>query len=254
MAGSMLLFGRFGTMPLNPLPVQPAKIHRPLIRSDTLSRERLNGWLDTACRARLALVIGDAGFGKTTFLADWSKATRRRTAWYRLESDDRDWLTFIRHLVAGGRELDPAFAGATYRLLMALGPGGPTPAEIIDSLASEMAAFGAADPRGFSVIFDDYHCVEASEETDPIVRALIEATGPGFSLVIASRTAPRLPVGRLRARSAIARLDGDQLRFDVPETDRLFRDAYRIPLEPDVVTALVARTEGWAALDRKSVV
>ena len=34
----------------------------------------------------------------------------------------------------------------------------------------------------------------------------------------------------------------------MPETDRLFRDAYRRPIEPDVVDELVKRTEGWAAL------
>ncbi len=247
-AGPLLRYGPHGTWPMNPLPVQAAKIHRPLLRHDTLSRERLNSWLEKAARSRLALVIAEAGFGKTTFLADWSSRTKRRTSWYRLETDDRDWLTLIRHLVAGGREVDESFASETYRLLSSLGPGGPTQADLITSLAKEMAAFGAADPRGFSLILDDYHAIEGSDETDPIVRALLEATGPGFSIVMSARTAPALPVERLRGRKAVQRLDGDQLRFDVPETDQLFRDAYHIPLEPDVVTELVARTEGWAAL------
>ena len=82
----------------------------------------------------------------------------------------------------------------------------------------------------------------------PTVRALIEQTGPSFSLVIASRSTPRLPLGRLRARGAVSRIGGDALCFDVPETDRLFRDAYHMPIEPDVVDQLVERTEGWAAL------
>ena len=67
-------------------------------------------------------------------------------------------------------------------------------------------------------------------------------------MVIASRSTPRLPLGRLRARGAVSRLSGDALCFDVPEADRLFRDAYRMPIEPDVVDELVQRTEGWAAL------
>ncbi|HJW75908.1 MAG TPA: BTAD domain-containing putative transcriptional regulator, partial [Thermoleophilia bacterium] len=70
----------------------------------------------------------------------------------------------------------------------------------------------------------------------------------GFSVIIASRAAPRLPLGRLRSRGGVARLDGDDLCFDVPEADRLFRDAYHQPLEPDVVTSLIDRTEGWPAL------
>lgn len=246
-ASSILRFGPPGR-PVNPLPVQIDKIASPLLRSDTLPRPRLNGWLDRAARARLALVIGELGFGKSTFLADWASRSDRRASWYRLESDDRDWLTFIRHLVAGGREVDEGFAPETYRLLCSLGPGGPTQADLIASVAQEMATFGAAQPNGFSVILDDYEAIESNEETDPIVAALLEATGPGFSLIIAARTAPQLPPVRLGGRQAVQRLDGDQLRFDLPETVALFRDAYDIPLDHDVAVDLVARTEGWAAL------
>jgi DNA-binding SARP family transcriptional activator/tetratricopeptide (TPR) repeat protein len=248
LAGSTLRFGSLGIRPMNPLPVREAKIQAPLQRSDTLSRPRLNGWLDRAARGRLALIIGDAGFGKSTLLADWSGLTRRKTSWYRLEHDDRDWLTFIRHLVAGGREAEQGFAPETYRLLCQLGPGGPTQAELTASLAREMAAFGRDAAHGFSVILDDFHAIERSEETDPVIAALLAATGPGFSLILATRTEPALPAVRLRGRNAVNRLDDDQLRFDVGETEALFGEAYRIPLEHDVAVELVARTEGWAAL------
>jgi LuxR family maltose regulon positive regulatory protein len=111
-----------------------------------------------------------------------------------------------------------------------------------------MSDFAAGHPQGFTLIFDDYHVIDRCEETEPIVRAILDRTGPGFSVIIASRAAPRLPLGRLRARGGVARLDGDDLCFDVPEADRLFRDAYHQPLEPDVVTSLIDRTEGWPAL------
>jgi DNA-binding SARP family transcriptional activator/tetratricopeptide (TPR) repeat protein len=233
---------------VNPFPVTGARIHRPLLRADTLSRERLNGWLEEAVTGRLALIVAEAGFGKTTLLADWSRHTERLTAWYRLESDDRDWLTFLRHLVASGRELDPEFAAETYARLLQLGPGGPTQADLVSSLVRDMSDFAAGHAQGFTLIFDDYHVIDRCDETEPIVRAILDRTGPGFSVIIASRAAPRLPLGRLRARGGVARLDGDDLCFDVPEADRLFRDAYHQPLEPDVVTSLIDRTEGWPAL------
>ncbi len=240
--------GILGIRPVNPLPVRETKIQGPLQRQDTLSRPRLNGWLEHAARGRLAIIVGDAGFGKSTLLADWSALTRRTVSWYRLEHDDRDWLTFIRHLVAGGREVDEGFAPDTYRLLCQLGPGGPTQAELTTSLAREMAAFGASLPHGYSVILDDYHAIERSEETDPVVAELLAGTGPGFSIILAARTDPSLPAIRLRGRNAVNRLENDQLRFNVPETEALFSDAYGIPLEHDVAVELVARTEGWAAL------
>ena len=247
-AAPLLLGGRSAIFGVNPLPVHGAKIHRPPLRSDVLSRPRLNGWLDDAARGRLALIVAEAGFGKTTLLADWARHTKRLIAWYRLETDDRDWLTFIRHLVGGARELDPGFAPETYSLLVQLGPGGPTQDELVAALVREYAAFAAASPHGLSLLFDDYQAIDGCDETEPIVRALLERTSHGFSIVMATRTTPSLPLGRLRARSGLSRLEGDALNFDVPETDRLFSDAYHQPLDPDVVTDLVARTEGWAAL------
>ncbi len=246
--GGILLGGRADILDMNPFPIVGARIHPPLLRADTLSRERLNAWLDTAATGRVALVVAEAGFGKTTLLGDWARNSSRRTAWYRLDPDDRDWLTFCRHLVASGRELDPDFASETYTLLMQLGPGGPTRAEIEASLVSEYADFGVSQPQGLTLIFDDYHAVDGSDEVTPTVRALIERTGPGFSMIIASRSTPHLALGRLRARGAVSRISGEALCFDVPEADRLFRDAYRMPIEPDVVHELVQRTEGWAAL------
>ena len=232
----------------NPLPIQPVKIHCPPPRRDVLSRERLNGWLDRAAVGRVVLIVAEAGYGKTTLLADWAHHSGRMTAWYRLESDDRDWLTFIRHLVATGRELDPEFGSDTLGLLLALGPGGPTRGELITSIAREMADFGSRSERGLTLIFDDFHVVDRCSDTDPIVRALIDRTGPGFSIVLATRSAPRLPMGKLRARGGVDSLDDQDLCFDVGETDRLFRDAYRLPLQADVIASLCDRTEGWAAL------
>ena len=244
----MLLGGRAGFVGVNPFPIIGARIHPPLLRADTLTRDRLNAWLDEAATGRVALVVAEAGFGKTTLLGDWARNSERLTAWYRLDPDDRDWLTFCRHLVASGRELDPEFAPDTYALLLRLGPGGPTRADIEASLVREYAEFGASHPQGLTLIFDDYHVVDGSDEVVPIVRALIDRTGPGFSIVIAARSTPQLPLGRLRARGAVSRISGEALCFDVPETDRLFRDAYRMPIDPDVVDELVQRTEGWAAL------
>src|SRR5262245_339946 len=200
---------------MTPLPVQPAKIHCPPPRDDTLSRERLNSWLERASMGRLGLIVAEAGFGKTTLLADWALHTRRLTTWYRLESDDRDWLTFIRHLVAGGRELDPGFAPETFRLLHALGPGGPTPGDLTVSIARELAEFGAASQSGLTLIVDDYHVVDGFPETDAIMKALLDRTDRGFSVVIATRSMPRFSLGRLRARGGVMTIDSQALLFDV---------------------------------------
>jgi ATP/maltotriose-dependent transcriptional regulator MalT/DNA-binding SARP family transcriptional activator len=238
------LSSRPGIRAVSSLPVHVAKIQRPSLRDDVLSRSRLNHWLDAHAERRLVLVVGEAGYGKTTLLADWSRSTTRRTLWYRLDSDDRDWLAFIRHLVVAARQVDEAFGPETIGLLGELGPGGPTRDQVVASFIRELSQFAAG---GLSVILDDFHQVEGSDEIPALVRAILDRSGDGLSLLIASRRAPRLALARVRSHGGLANLGERDLRFDRGETERLFRDAYQHPLEPDVVAELSARTDGWAA-------
>src|SRR5437879_7025974 len=90
-------------------PIQPGKVQAPALRDETLARTRLLDWLDVKIHSRVVFVIGDAGYGKTTLLADFTRRTRLRTLWYRIDEEDRDWVGFLSHLVAAGREHDPGF-------------------------------------------------------------------------------------------------------------------------------------------------
>ena len=54
---------RAGLMSAYPFPITGAKIHPPLLRADTLSRPRLNDWLNRAATGRVVLIIAEAGFG-----------------------------------------------------------------------------------------------------------------------------------------------------------------------------------------------
>ena len=69
-------------------PIQPAKVQRPPLRPDTLSRERLLSWLDQHITRRVIFVTAEAGYGKTTLLADYSRRSRRRMLWFRIDAED----------------------------------------------------------------------------------------------------------------------------------------------------------------------
>src|SRR5262245_35833819 len=81
--------GLLGAMP--EFPIQLNKVQPPPLREDTLARDRLLDWLAAKIHDRVVLVIAEAGYGKTTLLADFSRRTRLRTLWYRLDRSDRDW-------------------------------------------------------------------------------------------------------------------------------------------------------------------
>ena len=79
------------------------------------------------------------------------------------------------------------------------------------------------------------------------MRELVTRAPERLSLVFVSRKQPDLPLARLRTLGEVAELTASDLRFDLEETERLFRDTYKRPLEPDVLADLADRTEGWAA-------
>jgi DNA-binding SARP family transcriptional activator len=225
-------------------PVQIGKVQPPLLPEETLRRDRLLDWLHAKTRSRLALIVADAGYGKTTLLADWSRRTRVRTLWYRLDEHDRDWAVFIHHIVAAGREIDPAFAPNTQGLLRELAANVGSRAAIVRTLLAELRAWAVV---GTALILDDYQQVDDVPEIREIVRELVVRGPDRLVVVIASRTRPTLPLARLRAIGEAAEIGTDDLRFDRDETERLFRDTYHDPLERDLLDDLARTTEGWAA-------
>ena len=186
-------------------------------------------------------VIADAGYGKTTLLADFSRRTRLRTIWYRLDEDDRDWVGFLAHLVSAGREFDPEFAPRTAAILRSLEPGGPTREDAIETFLEELPTI-AAD--GAALIFDDFHLADEVADIRLIAREIVARGPERLSIVFASRRPPSVPVAKLRSLGELAELGITDLRFSDAEMEQLFRETYGRPLEPDVLTELAQPDRG----------
>ena len=229
---------------MNGYPIQPAKVQRPTLRDETLARDRLLDWLAAKIHQRVILVLADAGYGKTTLLADFSRRTRLRTLWYRLDEDDRDWISFLSHLVAAGREHDATFAPTTGALLSDLAMGGPTRDAATQVFLRELPSITG---QGAVLILDDFHLVDESPDVRIVVRELVARAPERLSIVFASRRTPTVPLARLRASGEVAEIGTDDLRFDATETAQLFNETYGRDLEADVIADVAARTEGWAA-------
>jgi DNA-binding SARP family transcriptional activator/tetratricopeptide (TPR) repeat protein len=225
-------------------PIQLAKVQRPALRDETLARPRLLDWLRAKIHGRVVLILADAGYGKTTLLADFSRRTRTRTLWYRLDHDDRDWVTLLNHLVAAGREHDPSFAPDTAGLLSEISTGGPTREAVLDAFIRELPAIAGS---GAVLILDDFHLVDDAQDARYIARELVARAPERVSIVFASRRPPTVPLSRLRAVGDVAELGTDDLRFDAAETAQLFTETYGRRLDPDVLQDLAVRTEGWIA-------
>jgi LuxR family maltose regulon positive regulatory protein len=191
-------------------PIQPAKVQRPPLRDETLARDRLLDWLAAKIHQRVILVLADAGYGKTTLLADFSQRTRLRTLWYRLDDEDRDWISFLSHLVAAGREHDPEFAPTTAAMLSDLATGGPTREAATDVFLRELPKIAE---HGAVLILDDFHLVDESPDIRIIARDLVARAPERLSIVFASRQTPPIPFARMRASGEVAEIGTDDEVF-----------------------------------------
>src|SRR5499426_2527290 len=221
------------------------KLHLPRPRPGFVRRPRLAARLDEGLDRGLVLVCAPAGYGKTVALADWARRSGRPVAWLSLDAGDNDPVRFWRYVVAA---VGPARPGVAGRLLPLFGPpppslfGGPVTA-LINELAAQPGNGEAV------LILDDYHLIDAAPVHESLL-LLAEHLPPRLRLVLASRSDPPLPLGRLRARGQLAELRAAELRFTAGEAAALLQqmaEGAGAALSDADVAALVARTEGWAA-------
>jgi LuxR family transcriptional regulator, maltose regulon positive regulatory protein len=241
-AGSFATTG--GHLGMPEYPVQLSKVQAPPLREETLARDRLLEWLSVKIHRRVVLLIAEAGYGKTTLLADFTRRTRIRVMWFRLDRGDRDWVGFLAHLVAAVRVHVPDFGASTSLLLRETATASPSLDAVLDTFLRELAGL-PNEPS--ALVLDDFHLVDDAADVRHVLRELLTRGPERLTYVFASRREPPLRLARFRALGEVAELGTEQLRFDAEETERLFRDTYAMRLEPGVLAELRRRTEGWAA-------
>ncbi len=94
------------------------------------------------------------------------------------------------------------------------------------------------------VVVDDAHLI--GDDSMGELATLVDHLPAGSQLAIASRSEPRLPVGRLRAHRRVLELRSTELAMTRTESAALLAAA-GLDLEPSQVDTLVRRTEGWPA-------
>src|SRR4051794_6612423 len=170
-------------------PIIRSKIQAPALRPSTLSRQRLLDQLTEATSHRLTLLIAEAGYGKTTLLADFARSANARVMWYRLDTTDAEIVEWTNYLLAAIREFDPSFGASTADLLREIPTGGPPKTAYISSFISELADVDAAPTL---LVLDDFHLVDDQADAVEFVSKLLRDAPPWLHIVISSRRKPDL--------------------------------------------------------------
>ncbi|MAA63487.1 MAG: helix-turn-helix transcriptional regulator [Alteromonadaceae bacterium] len=217
------------------------KFLRPAADLRAIRRERLLDVLRTRHGKRLSLVIGPAGFGKTTLVNHWSETQTSPVAWLSLDANDDDprrfWQYVSGALVHAGIEgLESAQQAVNGYALHEL-EGAIT--ELINALIK-------ASREGVSLVIDDYHQIQ-SPDIHRQLTYFIDYLPPGFHLLLVSRTEPQLPVSRWRVRDWVDDIHPQLLAFSEEECRRFFEDCMSIPLSKEQSRHIWQKTEGWVA-------
>ena len=224
------------------MPVLGTKLHLPSPRRRLVQRSRLTNRLPADGEGpRLVLVAAPAGFGKTTLLAQWlAAADKHRVAWLALDPADADLRRFLTHVLAAIQTAEPEVG---VDALAQLEAGGAQPIEaVLVSLINDLDVL--AGPT--VVALDDYHVISQTE-IHQAVTFLLDNLPPQVTLAMTTRADPPLPLSRLRARGELIEIRAADLRFTTEEAETFLIDVMGLQLEPALVAALGARTEGWAA-------
>ncbi len=202
-----------------------------------MRRDRLISRLNGHGGAPVLLLVAPAGYGKSTLLADWTEQDERPSAWITLDE----------------RHNDPALLlGAIASVLDAIEPIGDevfapiaTPRGRVSSVVvPRLREAIKARRKDFVLVLDDLHLVENPDCLDPLV-AIAQSVPAGSQIAFASRSEPKLPLGRMRAHRLLAEFDAHDLKMNADEAAQSLA-ASGLELRPDAVARLVERTEGWA--------
>ncbi|SPA23099.1 putative ATP-dependent transcriptional regulator [Cupriavidus taiwanensis] len=224
----------------HPFPLA-ARVLPPRARSREIQRERLLAQLETMRQCKLVLLSAGAGSGKTTLLGQWRHAlvkARARVAWLTLAPEDREFRSFCAALCGALQGAGIAGDWDGKALALARMPTAEATRALVDALAGI--------PGHLWLMIDQFHHAQEGEVI-ALVRTLADPQLQHLSLVIASRTAVPLPLGRLRAADELFEAGPAELWFDPHETRALLqlRLGARVPL--DTVSRVQEASAGWPA-------
>ncbi len=219
-------------------PLVEAKLHPPVERPGTVHRARLLTDLLVEPRPSVVTVIAPAGYGKTTFLAEWVRRQGHGVAWLSLDDQDNEPSVFLSYVAAALDRVEPIDVSMSSALAV---QGSAVLGTSVPRLASELHRWA----RPGLLVLDDVHRLVDRACLDALA-ALLEHLPPGFQVALAGRATPDLPLARMRVQQTLLEITRDDLAFDPVETEQL-AVATGYPLDRDGARELANRTEGWAA-------
>lgn len=221
------------------------KLIPPPRNARTLARPRVSQILKQALDYHLTILQAEAGYGKSTALAELA-AELPNVIWYQAREEDNDPAVFLLQLCHALRQALPTSANLPISFLDEWnGLQGPLPwRRIVDQIINAMVEAPIAQTL---LILDDAHFLTESGDLPHILERLIGLAPVSFHVLLSGRPTISLPtLTRWRAQGEVLTLDQAALTFTKNEIATLFSVQYGLELTSEEFDSLLEYTEGWA--------
>jgi ATP/maltotriose-dependent transcriptional regulator MalT/DNA-binding SARP family transcriptional activator len=202
-----------------------------------VERPSVEELLDRAAERRICVVIGAAGWGKTTAVGTWSR--HHPTAWLRYEDHEGDAERLLASLFGALQAHASLPAPVQGKALLDTGELGHAVEAICVSLSSVLS-------KDLVLVLDDLQGLGPNSDAAGIVESLCHRAPDRLHLVLISRHEPSFSLQRLRGRGLVAEINALDLAFDVADIEALLRKTVgRNP--PGLSRHVWESTGGWPA-------
>ena len=202
----------------------------PRLPPDCLARPGLTDRIATGLGGRLVTVLGGAGYGKSTVVAQALVASPTPAVWVSCDERLGGAPDLLSHIAAGIEREVPGFGT---RLIFE-GPVGHQVAGLCNELVATI-------PDDLVLVLDDVHLLDA--EANEAVAELLRDLPPSVHLVLAGRAPLSFALGKLRAGQLLAVNEAD-LGLTDAELATLWRAGGGAD-DADTLRRVRERTEGW---------
>lgn len=216
------------------------KFAPPRVSRHAMLREALMARLHDARNHCLVLITSSAGFGKTTLLTQWRLELLKEGAlvsWLSLNAEDDTPETFCAGLI-----------GALQKMGVALEDDLPLPnhgdASWLQAICTALINSLDRDGAEQYLMIDDFHHI-GSPTIHALVQALVDNAPANFHLVLASRQASPLLLGRVRAMGELCEIDSSELSFAFRESFDFLKAHLDTSVDLNTAHAMHDMTSGW---------
>lgn len=225
------------------IPLITTKLRQPRVNQSALQRPRLLDVLEKNRDKSLTLIMGPAGFGKTTLLNQWCDATQKsgqQVSWLTLDGYDNQLDQFLAYLCACFKGLEPKISVQIEEFLEL--SSAMMPRVVVTQLINSLAECDG----NYSLFFDDYHEINNGQVHD-VVQLLLYNLPHNLNVYIGSRDVPALCLSRLKVAGQVTLIGYENLLFNETEAQQFFEHKNNLSLSPRQLENLLKGTQGWPA-------